>query len=222
VLPTTPSFTEIAGGTFPHKTENEDHLSHEKLGYLPETGSGASRTRRADSMIESESSDISDSQRVSSDSSGGFSSSSGITATVEMHKRRAVDAVMAEFRSILRHGPFIGVSIRAGGGSSPDRCSATLSQSESSSRRSSNEISGGCGKRTREELQESGATGSNDSNNPKKFKSALFAERFACPFYRRNPRRHLKHRSCAGPGWPTVHRIKSVVTDCNWDRPPSS
>jgi hypothetical protein len=32
--------------------------------------------------------------------------------------------------------------------------------------------------------------------------------RLACPFYQRNPSRHQKYRSCAGPGWPTVHRLK--------------
>lgn len=34
--------------------------------------------------------------------------------------------------------------------------------------------------------------------------------RLSCPFFKRDPRKHTKHRSCAGPGWPTVHRIKYV------------
>jgi hypothetical protein len=34
------------------------------------------------------------------------------------------------------------------------------------------------------------------------------ASRFACPFFKRNSRKHRKYRSCAGPGWDTVHRVK--------------
>jgi hypothetical protein len=34
--------------------------------------------------------------------------------------------------------------------------------------------------------------------------------RLACPFYKRNPEIHQKWRSCAGPGWDTVHRVKCV------------
>lgn len=36
--------------------------------------------------------------------------------------------------------------------------------------------------------------------------------KLACPFYRRNPERHKRHRSCAGPGWSTIHRLKWVAT----------
>ena len=32
--------------------------------------------------------------------------------------------------------------------------------------------------------------------------------RLACPFFKRDPRRHDKLRSCTGPGWKTVHRVK--------------
>lgn len=32
--------------------------------------------------------------------------------------------------------------------------------------------------------------------------------KFACPYFKRNSRRHTKYRSCVGPGWDTVHRIK--------------
>jgi hypothetical protein len=33
-------------------------------------------------------------------------------------------------------------------------------------------------------------------------------QRFACPFYQRNAAKHQVHRSCAGPGFETVHRTK--------------
>jgi hypothetical protein len=32
--------------------------------------------------------------------------------------------------------------------------------------------------------------------------------RFACPYFKRNAARHQAWRSCAGPGWDTVHRTK--------------
>jgi hypothetical protein len=32
--------------------------------------------------------------------------------------------------------------------------------------------------------------------------------RFACPYFKRNAARHQSWRSCAGPGWDTVHRTK--------------
>ncbi|KAK2771805.1 hypothetical protein CKAH01_14228 [Colletotrichum kahawae] len=35
--------------------------------------------------------------------------------------------------------------------------------------------------------------------------------KLACPFYRNSPENHQKHRSCAGPGWSTVHRVKEHI-----------
>lgn len=35
--------------------------------------------------------------------------------------------------------------------------------------------------------------------------------RFACPFYKRDPRRHQGRRSCSGPGWTSLHRMKYVL-----------
>jgi hypothetical protein len=32
--------------------------------------------------------------------------------------------------------------------------------------------------------------------------------RFACPFYKHDPTRYRNRRTCPGPGWPTVHRMK--------------
>ena len=30
----------------------------------------------------------------------------------------------------------------------------------------------------------------------------------ACPYYLRHPKKYMKERSCPGPGWPSVHRLK--------------
>lgn len=32
--------------------------------------------------------------------------------------------------------------------------------------------------------------------------------RFACPFYKYDPGRFKNHRTCCGPGWTQVHRVK--------------
>lgn len=32
--------------------------------------------------------------------------------------------------------------------------------------------------------------------------------KLACPYYKREPWKHTKHRSCAGPGWLAIHRVK--------------
>ncbi|PVH98437.1 hypothetical protein DM02DRAFT_46224 [Periconia macrospinosa] len=32
--------------------------------------------------------------------------------------------------------------------------------------------------------------------------------RFACPFFKHDPARYRNRRTCPGPGWPTVHRMK--------------
>ncbi|OCL14041.1 hypothetical protein AOQ84DRAFT_66745 [Glonium stellatum] len=37
------------------------------------------------------------------------------------------------------------------------------------------------------------------------------AKRFACPYFKRSPRKYQKVRSCPGPGWITVHRLKLVM-----------
>jgi hypothetical protein len=38
--------------------------------------------------------------------------------------------------------------------------------------------------------------------------AVLDKSKFACPYYIRAPWKHQTYRSCAGPGWPTIHRLK--------------
>ena len=40
------------------------------------------------------------------------------------------------------------------------------------------------------------------------FSEAESGPRLACPFFKRDPQRYKTHRTCVGPGWQTVHRIK--------------
>jgi hypothetical protein len=34
------------------------------------------------------------------------------------------------------------------------------------------------------------------------------ARRLACPYFKRDPVKYQEERSCVGPGWKRVHRIK--------------
>ncbi|KAI1106440.1 hypothetical protein F4804DRAFT_340457 [Jackrogersella minutella] len=54
-----------------------------------------------------------------------------------------------------------------------------------------------------------GDEGDPDRGGSKRAKKEIESERkFACPFYKHDPGTHNKHRSCAGPGWTSLHRLK--------------
>ncbi|KAI0827245.1 hypothetical protein F5Y06DRAFT_308654 [Hypoxylon sp. FL0890] len=54
-----------------------------------------------------------------------------------------------------------------------------------------------------------GDEGDPERGSSKRAKKELESERkFACPFYKHDPKAHNKHRSCAGPGWASLHRLK--------------
>lgn len=40
-------------------------------------------------------------------------------------------------------------------------------------------------------------------------------KRFACPYYKNNPGKFRQKRTCCGPGWPTVHRLKEHLYRCH-------
>jgi hypothetical protein len=141
-------------------------------------------------------------------------SSSIMTLNLETQRRHAVDTIMFEFKSILRFGPHIGVSIRAGGRESGSSIGEPIRQTISKRSSGSSNISEGSGKRSREwdrgkDLVDADKRG----EVAKRSKSGEVAEKencglLACPYYKRNPKKHQKLRSCAGPGWSTVHRVK--------------
>jgi hypothetical protein len=55
-----------------------------------------------------------------------------------------------------------------------------------------------------------------EDGNPKKRRKVtpssdtemMLARPFACPFFKHDPQLYSARRSCPGPGWPTVHRLK--------------
>lgn len=70
----------------------------------------------------------------------------------------------------------------------------------------------------RRDAEEDGEDADDDGNarkHPKrneKRNRAVRPVKYACPFYKRNPARYISFRSCPGPGWDDVHRVKYV---CN-------
>jgi len=44
------------------------------------------------------------------------------------------------------------------------------------------------------------------AENPKQ--DAELNPRFACPFFKRNPQKYMSNRTCTGPGWTSVRRVK--------------
>jgi hypothetical protein len=54
----------------------------------------------------------------------------------------------------------------------------------------------------------SGGGGNDDQNKQPKPDVMAMSLRFACPFFKRNSQKYSERRSCRGPGWGTVHRVK--------------
>lgn len=68
-------------------------------------------------------------------------------------------------------------------------------------------------KRQREEDScgdsDSEADGSGNWQRHKRAKTnSIKVKNFGCPFFKHSPADHLRFQSCAGPGFPTVHRVK--------------
>lgn len=58
------------------------------------------------------------------------------------------------------------------------------------------------------EEREDGDPGKRRKLNTGGIHSSIMRARFACPFYKRNPDNHQRWRSCRGPGWEEVRRVK--------------
>jgi hypothetical protein len=93
-----------------------------------------------------------------------------------------------------------------------------MNSSSSSSRQtlgsSSNESTTSEGKRGRGTVEEDGAEENGGSARRKRTKrpnedgSQDPGKRFACPFFKRRPHIYISKKSCPGPGWNDVHRLK--------------
>lgn len=146
------------------------------------------------------------SERLSSESG---SDSSLVSPLLDAQRRQMVDRLMAEFRDLLNQ------TIRARGRPSGEG-SPGASPSASQGPRQNNS-QGSHGNRNQgwsrnQSLSDNGeADGDGKSGEGSSAAGApevRLGRKFACPYFKREPRKHRKHRSCVGPGWTTVHRVK--------------
>jgi hypothetical protein len=72
------------------------------------------------------------------------------------------------------------------------------------------------GKKRSANVEESSDDDNDDDDEKRPRKSNTHKEkssRYACPFYKRNPHRFSSERSCSGPGWPNIQRLKYGYLD---------
>jgi len=130
---------------------------------------------------------------------------------VERKKREIVDSVMEIFvRELCKW--FIqefGIISHAGGGRGTKR------SRDSSGSSSDKSPSNGAQKRHLEEEGYLGAGGDGEGDGKGNGGGKKRAKRLdvadlllACPFFKHDPTRYGKVRTCCGPGFPTVHRVK--------------
>ncbi|KAK7756446.1 hypothetical protein SLS62_001672 [Diatrype stigma] len=50
--------------------------------------------------------------------------------------------------------------------------------------------------------------GRDNGGNKRAKKDTDTKKRFACPYYKHDPRTHRRERTCCGPGWDSIHRLK--------------
>jgi hypothetical protein len=58
---------------------------------------------------------------------------------------------------------------------------------------------------------EGSSGGSNLNPGSKPLGTSGAGRLLACPYFKRNPESHRKYKSCAGPGWKDIHRLKLVI-----------
>ena len=110
--------------------------------------------------------------------------------------RQAVYKLFAEVTGIVMHGE---------GGRGTKR-----SADKMSSPRSASHLPTG-GKKRQLRSDKDGGVGEDDSDEEgdgKSNKKARPDPKFACPYYKHDPEKYRSHRTCLGPGFPTVHRVR--------------
>jgi hypothetical protein len=122
---------------------------------------------------------------------------------------KIVELIIRKVELNLRHA----ATKQCAGGSIPHgRAEATHSSSGQSSRKTSTSL----GPKRKSRLGGSPPLEDDDEDGPNKRRrgsttttdDSETGARFACPFYKHDPDRYRSRRTCPGPGWPTVHRMK--------------
>lgn len=128
-----------------------------------------------------------------------------------LRKQKLVDSLMREFYStfdaksnVITHGSDSSPSSRhQSTGSDPLVNNSQLSSGGGSKRKVSDDDSP-----TRENDEEYSKKRPKRGEPPAEDDQTNSLKKLACPYFKRNPRKYQKCRSCPGPGWDTVHRLK--------------
>ena len=135
---------------------------------------------------------------------------SGVLDRVDIPKKQLLDTLMVSFYDMF--DSYMGFIHRAESGSSIGSRQFSTASTNSLGKDSSR---GGIRRRKGnqdDDLPEE----DDDSNSRKRHKKPAKLEdtecaskrRLACPYFKHDPRRYLGLRSCPGPGWDTIHRLK--------------
>lgn len=120
---------------------------------------------------------------------------------------KTIDIIMRKIELHLRYAAYM----QCNGGKGSNSSASTGTSSHQSSRKASQSS----GKRKSRSGDHTPPNDDQDAGPNKRrrgsqatIESSEMATRFACPFYKHEPHRFRSRRTCPGPGWLTVHRMK--------------
>jgi hypothetical protein len=129
--------------------------------------------------------------------------------TISRATMKTIDLVMRRIEVNLSYVAYM--QCNGGNTSNNSGNTAAASQQQQGSRKSSQ----GVGKRkSRSDDHQPPNEDDEDGSSKRRRGSLATVEssetglRFACPFFKHEPNRYRNRRTCPGPGWPTVHRMK--------------
>ncbi|EUC29414.1 hypothetical protein COCCADRAFT_8373 [Bipolaris zeicola 26-R-13] len=120
---------------------------------------------------------------------------------------KVIDLIIRKVEISLRHAAYK----QCAGNNTPSSQSG-ISTSTGHSRKTSS--SSGSKRKTRQDGSSPPEDDDEDRPNKRRRGSIVTLDesdmgaRFACPFYKHDPNRYRNRRTCPGPGWTTVHRMK--------------
>lgn len=126
------------------------------------------------------------------------------------YQARLVDNLISEFLSLINSEGLVAIS-RTGSTESSTKSNPSSSISNNGTTGSESPRNDG---RKRSRDHDGDGSNQDQGDEPPKVQRVLSPSpsatprRLACPYYRHNPTHNLKYRSCAGPGWASVHRVK--------------
>jgi hypothetical protein len=138
-------------------------------------------------------------------------------ASLAVRKTALIDAVMDQFMTFFANcyrSPRIYLAANADAlDDGQNESSKNAFQPSSGNSKSSSHSGKGKRKLENDDNNEDGEQDENDEPFHKRHRGASpraeeLEQNFACPYFKRNRRKYQRFRSCPGPGWSTVHRMK--------------